>query len=786
MPVGGRAAHSAASRFAPWVKRAWGLVPALGHAGAGSDPSPTPVVFHGGTVMRNVEVHTVFWAPAGYAFPGAPTPGALTDEGLLQRFFGDAAQASGSAASALAVTGQYGDGGGPGSSALRYAVGTDSIDDTDRYPAAGQCTSPLGLPVCLTAGQAEAELDQVIARHDPGGRGLHDLWLLLLPPDVDECIDVGICGTSTFAGYHSEFDRGHGPTIYAVIVNPLIEGVPGPGFDPEGNPVAEVTADVAGHEAVEAVSDPEGTGWIDPSGAEVGDRCQATYGAILGYAPDGSPYNQLLNGDPFLIQTMWSNAASACASRGQAASAPSLPHLALRQFSPVIRGSVPATRPGTAVEVGLVRAGDPIAGGQTTVRRGGAWALTLRSLRTGSPVAVGDDRDELDVRYGRGGPPAETILTGQGGNPQGQAGFTGWTLLDSGTNVGAHSVSITPCSQVGVLTLTVGGRSTPPPVQRCSTTTDTSTLPTGPIGPATVVSLTSTDNRAASESSPLGALVRLTVTLGEAGAAPTSLRQVANTNLPACVADLGRQSATCNALVAGHRYRVRTGRLTLTARADRRGHARFAAPGHAAWLTGGHVLSLLGPTGRVLSSLRIARLRVALDAAGNVVGGTCQPGEYWGLPAPSEPSSGVSDIFPPFLLIGVSTSGPQAVCPLTGHAAGLPAGALQQSDSFSAGATMTEVFRPALVSPANAATLYGPFIAVAQVTPATAGTPAPTVSLRITRAGARRPVVSLANVATTRGTRVRALRPGLYHATWTLTDRNGDTRSLRTYFVQEP
>ena len=34
-------------------------------------------------------------------------------------------------------------------------------------------------------------------------RGLHDLWYVFLPPDVDECITAGVCGTNAFGGYHS-------------------------------------------------------------------------------------------------------------------------------------------------------------------------------------------------------------------------------------------------------------------------------------------------------------------------------------------------------------------------------------------------------------------------------------------------------------------------------------------------------------------------------------------------------------------------------------------------------
>ena len=31
-----------------------------------------PAVYHGGSVMRNVTIHTIFWAPTGYRFDGSP------------------------------------------------------------------------------------------------------------------------------------------------------------------------------------------------------------------------------------------------------------------------------------------------------------------------------------------------------------------------------------------------------------------------------------------------------------------------------------------------------------------------------------------------------------------------------------------------------------------------------------------------------------------------------------------------------------------------------------------
>jgi hypothetical protein len=769
-------------------------VPTLGRQPVLPGLTNPPLVFHGGSVMHGVHLHTVFWAPSGYAFPPSPGGGIPSYEGLVQRFFADAAGAPSSAPSALAVTDQYGDQGGVGSHALRYAAATDSVDDADRYPSRGQCSSPLGLPVCLTTDQVESELDRVVSRQDPAGRGLHDLWVLLLPPNVDTCVMGFMCGTSAFAGYHSQFDLGHGSTVYALVVNPLDEGVPPQGADPQGNPVAEVATNIAAHEVTEAVSDPEGTGWIDPSGGEVGDKCQASYGAPLGYAGNGDPYNQLLSGDPFLIQTMWSNVDMGCVAHGASAPAPSLPSVALRQFSAVINGNIGATRAGVTVRVDLSRTGLVVAAGHARTGPHGGWTVTLRSPRTGAPVAVGDDRDELDVAYGHGGPPAESILTGQGGNPAGQAGYTGWSILDSGFAVSRRQVAISPCSQVGVLALTVDGHPAPPPVPRCQTASNQAVVPTAPIGSSSHVLLTSTDNRAASPDDPQGALVRLTIPLGEPGSVaalgpsgPASPGSLDNTGFPSCSADLSRQSASCTGLVPGHRYRALTGRLRLSARADPTGQALFAAPGHATWLRGGTVLTLTGPTGRVLSALHVAHLRVALTPFGDVTGGICQPGEYWGPNQGPPTGSSGSLVLPPFLLVGVSQNGPSvAVCPLTGHATGLPTGPVAQTDSFSGGSTTATVPSFSLVSPGTAATLYGPFIALARITGAPHGGPRPTVSLHITRSGSSRPVVALRNVATPQGVAVGRLRPGLYHATWTLTDRNSDTRTLHTYFVQEP
>jgi hypothetical protein len=153
-----------------------GLVPAAGAPDLATGVSQ-PVVYHGGPVMRPpVTVHTVFWAPPGFAFSGSPGPGVLGYEPLVKQFFADAARASGSASNVFSVLGQYPDLAGAGGYAIDYAAAADSIDDADPYPPKSkQCASPYGTAVCITDVEVGRELDRVISAHDPSGRGLHDL-----------------------------------------------------------------------------------------------------------------------------------------------------------------------------------------------------------------------------------------------------------------------------------------------------------------------------------------------------------------------------------------------------------------------------------------------------------------------------------------------------------------------------------------------------------------------------------------------------------------------------------
>ena len=418
------------------------------------------------------------------------------------------------------------------------------------------------MATCVTDLQLQQEIDRVIAGNAPTARGLSNLWFVFLPPDVDTCLQAGVCATNAFAGYHSEFDLGHGSTIYVPVPDPLVELTPSPGSDPQGNPEAEVTLDTVAHETEEAITDPIGTAWMDPNGLETGDKCELgpQQGTPLGYASDGSPYNQVINGHQYLLQDMWSNAASGCVQTSAATGSPlPLQTISLHQYSPWLSGNLGVAKR-APVSISLIRGLGLVAVASTTARADGSWGPVALRDAHGVPHAVGDDRDGLAISYGFGAnsPAAQLIATGDGGNPFSQAGYTSWFALDHYFAVGAHSVLLGPCSQVGVLSIRVGTVLTAPPAELCSTETDTADVPTRHIAAGTPVTLTSEDNRSVSALAPNGALVKLTVALGEPGAvaAPGPASAGYATGFPTCTAYLRIQAVRCAGLVPHSRYRL--------------------------------------------------------------------------------------------------------------------------------------------------------------------------------------------------------------------------------------
>src|SRR5581483_9953696 len=205
---------------------------------------------------------------------------------------------------------------------------------------------------------------------------------------------------------------------------------------------------------------------------ETADKCEfgPQDGDPLGFAANGSPYNQVINGDKWDLQEMWANhdnnGQPNCVQRTtNTTNDLPLPQVNLTQFSGTVSGNIGAAKSGVSVHVSLLRMG---ADGTPVMVAGASGALGGWSVTLSRPV--GDDRDEIDVDYSGSGAPTpnhQVILTGNGGNPFTESGWTGWTAMDNGTALTTSQgglMAIAPCFQTGVLTATAAGHAvTPPP-----------------------------------------------------------------------------------------------------------------------------------------------------------------------------------------------------------------------------------------------------------------------------------------------------------------------------------
>lgn len=168
-------------------------------------------------------------------------------------------------------------------------------------------------------------------------------------------IELGVAGRGSRS---TKLEQGGVKLVLSVLLVPLDEIDPGQpyGAQPqrhyfpdlleqmnrvEGNgDVADVIADNLSHENAEAITDPLGMGWVTTQGYEVADQCEETgpfdpnslsptgptnpdaYLPTLGGSePAGTLFDQLINGDHYFTQTLWSNAADNCCPRGRSARA---------------------------------------------------------------------------------------------------------------------------------------------------------------------------------------------------------------------------------------------------------------------------------------------------------------------------------------------------------------------------------------------------------------------------------------------------------------------------------
>ena len=264
-----------------------------------------PLEYHGGQVMTSNSNYIILWAP-----PKGPKYAAKYTAGVA-KYFKDLARDSGKSTNVDSVAVQYG---------ANYSSSfAGTIKDKDPYPANG-CTRS---SICLSGQQLEEEIEHVVlSKGLPTDLG-HE-YFLLTPQGVESCFEGGAAGSCSassevpsYCAYHGAIPVPGGEIVYSndpYVYEKLCDE---PGHHPNGPSDAALLGGLS-HEHNESITDPiPGSGWTDNRGAENGDKCRtfepsSEFGAILGTAPDGSPYNQLINKHLYFHQQEWSNAGLAC------------------------------------------------------------------------------------------------------------------------------------------------------------------------------------------------------------------------------------------------------------------------------------------------------------------------------------------------------------------------------------------------------------------------------------------------------------------------------------------
>jgi hypothetical protein len=291
-------------------------------------PTPFDLAFdnmdyNGGPVMPSNTNYMLMWSPQGLgAYPDGFVFG-------ISRYFTDLAHDNGGNQNVDSVGPQYND--------LTGAVANYDVHfggvlvDTDPYPAS-QC--PVNAPVtnCLTDAQIQHEIESFVTAHHLPTDLSHE-YFLLTPPHVESCFtnnpaerfggcSAGIVPVDQFGAYCAYHQNTATPTMifYANMPydadSPFCQDFNYPnGLISDG----EINGGLS-HEHMESVTDPiPNDAWTigagDFHGFEVGDVCVADMGTPLGTAPNGSPFNQVINGHPYWYQTEWSNFTHSCVQR---------------------------------------------------------------------------------------------------------------------------------------------------------------------------------------------------------------------------------------------------------------------------------------------------------------------------------------------------------------------------------------------------------------------------------------------------------------------------------------
>jgi hypothetical protein len=226
------------------------------------------VTYHGGPVQHMQKIFTIFWDPAS-SFPGGY-------QSAINQFVQDL-----SGTPYYAIASQYGDGSGNISTVVAY--GGTWLDTVNALPESA-----------LTRADLLAEVNR--AKSVNGWTSDANSYFMIYTPSGYASSDGPACGLHWFGN----------PAVGQIMFPDSGCFAPSPW---PNNEIADAAFNASAHEIIEAATDPQGNAWYSAfSGGELADLCNFSFGRR---SSDGS--NVTFNGHNYLVQQLWSNAASGCA-----------------------------------------------------------------------------------------------------------------------------------------------------------------------------------------------------------------------------------------------------------------------------------------------------------------------------------------------------------------------------------------------------------------------------------------------------------------------------------------
>jgi hypothetical protein len=281
--------------------------------------APMPLQYHGGAVQHVSRDYALFWAPPSYTFP-------VGYQQTIDQYLSDVAHDSYTPANVYGADTQYYDISRGVKRFASYAISFGgAVTDTHALPSNGCPNYKLydgsKSSACLTDSQLEKEISTVIVGDGlPTGLGVE--YFLFTPQSVATCqtaqaLASGGCYDplryNGYCAYHSNIGVVAPFTLYANMGFANLRGCT-TGISPNANPAADAVINIVSHEQNETMTDPLGNAWYDGNGNEVGDKCETSYGTILGN--NGSDiFNQVIDGHDYFLQGEWSNRARECVQR---------------------------------------------------------------------------------------------------------------------------------------------------------------------------------------------------------------------------------------------------------------------------------------------------------------------------------------------------------------------------------------------------------------------------------------------------------------------------------------